>query len=100
MLPAAIERLILSIRGHRVLMDRDLARLYGVTTKRLNEQVHRQRVRFPADFMFQLTSEETAVAIVRMCSRSMEPPPDKERKPPMGFCLLTWAAVHRMNPIE
>lgn len=53
-----IERSILLIRGHRVLLDADLAALYGVTTKRLNEQVRRNRSRFPEDFMFQLTSNE------------------------------------------
>ena len=53
-----IERLILLVRGHKVMLDVDLAVLYGVTTKRLNEQVRRNRSRFPADFMFQLTSEE------------------------------------------
>jgi hypothetical protein len=49
---------ILSIRGQRVMVDADLARLYGVTTKRLNEQVKRNLDRFPADFMFQLTADE------------------------------------------
>src|SRR5438874_8756100 len=61
MLPSErIERLILLIRGHRVMLDADLAVLYSVTTKRLNEQVRRNRPRFPKDFMFQLTSEEGA----------------------------------------
>jgi ATP-dependent Clp protease ATP-binding subunit ClpA len=50
--------LILSMRGRRVILDSDLARLYGVTTKRLNEQVRRNFGRFPADFMFRLTVEE------------------------------------------
>jgi hypothetical protein len=53
-----IEREILLIRGHKVLLDAHLAALYGVTTKRLNEQVRRNRSRFPGDFMLQLTSEE------------------------------------------
>lgn len=53
-----IERLILLIGGHKVLLDADLAALYGVTTKRLNEQVRRNSGRFPLDFMFQLTREE------------------------------------------
>ena len=48
------------IRGQRVLLDSDLAELYGVTTKRFNEQVRRNPERFPADFMFQLSSEEFA----------------------------------------
>jgi hypothetical protein len=55
-----IEQSILLIRGEKVMLDADLARLYGVTTKRLNEQVKRNRSRFPGDFMFQLTGEEKA----------------------------------------
>jgi phage regulator Rha-like protein len=54
-----IESRILLVRGHRVMLDADLAQLYGVTTKRLNEQVKRNQERFPADFMFQLTAQET-----------------------------------------
>jgi hypothetical protein len=50
---------IIVLRGHRVLLDAELAALYGVTTKRLNEQVKRNRDRFPADFLFRLTAEET-----------------------------------------
>lgn len=53
-----IEGEIYFIRGQRVMLDRDLAELYGVTTKRLNEQVRRNISRFPEDFMFQLTKEE------------------------------------------
>lgn len=49
---------ILIIRGHKVMIDRDMAELYGVTTKRLNEQVKRNLQRFPEDFMFQLSDEE------------------------------------------
>ena len=58
-----IEQTILVIRGHRVMLDADLADLYGATTKRLNEQVKRNRNRFPADFMFQLTSKEKAEVV-------------------------------------
>lgn len=57
-----IERIthsILIVRGRRVLLDSDLAALYGVTTKRFNEQVKRNLRRFPADFMFQLSVEES-----------------------------------------
>lgn len=55
-----IERAILALRGNRVLLDADLAVLYGVETKALNRAVLRNRERFPADFMFQLTEEEAA----------------------------------------
>ena len=57
-----IESLILSIRGKQVSLDRDLARLYGVETKRLNQQVQRNLERFPEDFMFQLTKEEAELS--------------------------------------
>jgi hypothetical protein len=53
-----VERNILLVRGHRVMLDTDLANLYGVPIKRLNEQVRRNRKRFPSDFMFQLVPEE------------------------------------------
>jgi hypothetical protein len=53
-----IEQAILLIRGQRVMLDRDLAALYGVETKNLNKAVRRNLERFPADFMFQLTLEE------------------------------------------
>jgi hypothetical protein len=55
---AAIAACILELRGQRVIVDADLARLYGVTTKRFNEAVKRNAARFPADFMFTLSAEE------------------------------------------
>ncbi len=55
-----ITRYILILRGHKVLLDAELAALYGVSTKRLNEQVRRNRERFPTDFKFQLTAQEAA----------------------------------------
>lgn len=54
----AITQVIILLRGQKVILDADLARLYGVTTKRLNEQVRRNPDRFPADFVFQLSDEE------------------------------------------
>ncbi|OIP36680.1 MAG: DNA-binding protein [Deltaproteobacteria bacterium CG2_30_66_27] len=53
-----VENRILTIRGRRVMLDADLAELYGVPTKRLNEAVRRNAARFPEDFMFQLTVDE------------------------------------------
>lgn len=55
-----IETVILALRGLKVILDADLARIYGVTTKRLNEQVRRNADRFPPDFLFQLTPQEVA----------------------------------------
>src|SRR5260370_8505010 len=57
-LVSSISRCIYVIRGHKVMLDVDLAELYGVTTKRLNEQVKRNRKRFPPDFIFRLTAAE------------------------------------------
>jgi alkylated DNA nucleotide flippase Atl1 len=51
-------QLIHKIRNQKVMLDSDLAEMYGVPTKRLNEQVKRNLDRFPDDFMFQLTQEE------------------------------------------
>jgi hypothetical protein len=53
-----VESRILLVRGHKVMLDADLAELYGVPTKRLNEAVRRNATRFPEDFMFQITAEE------------------------------------------
>jgi len=58
--PERIERVIGFIRGHKVILDSDLAGLYGVETRRLNEQMRRNRERFPADFAFQVTAQEAA----------------------------------------
>ncbi|MGI8967162.1 MAG: ORF6N domain-containing protein, partial [Limisphaerales bacterium] len=55
---AIITPVIRTIRGRKVILDSDLARIYGVPTKRLNEQVKRNGKRFPSDFLFQLTSAE------------------------------------------
>lgn len=61
-----VESRILLIRGEKVILDADLAKLYGVSTKRLNEQVKRNGRRFPNDFMFQLTETEK-VQVVANC---------------------------------
>jgi hypothetical protein len=54
-----VERRIFLVRGQKVMLDADLARLYGVTTGNLNKAVKRNQARFPGDFMFQLTENET-----------------------------------------
>jgi hypothetical protein len=58
LVPEVIERRILLIRGQKVMLDSHLAELYGVEAKVLKRAVRRNRVRFPADFMFELTKEE------------------------------------------
>ena len=61
-----IEKLIVTVRGEQVLIDQDIARLYGVTTKRLNQQAKRNIERFPGSFRFELTKEEV-IEVVANC---------------------------------
>jgi hypothetical protein len=70
---SAIEERIFTVRGVRVILDSHLARLYGVSTKRLNEQYRRNAKRFPEDFAFQLTREETAALRSQNAAESMLP---------------------------
>jgi hypothetical protein len=67
-----VEPLIHEIRGEKVILDSDLARLYGVTTKRLNEQVKRNQERFPADFVFRLTSAESEASRSQFATSSSQ----------------------------
>ncbi len=62
---ARINRGILFVRGQKVMLDSDLAEIYGVKTKRLNEQVKRNINRFPSDFMFQLSDEEKQEVVAK-----------------------------------
>ncbi|HEY8994694.1 MAG TPA: ORF6N domain-containing protein [Lacunisphaera sp.] len=65
----SVESRILTLRGRKVILDADLATIYGVTTKRLNEQVKRNAKRFPPDFLFQLTRDE-AESVMRSRSQN------------------------------
>jgi len=67
-----IEERIFTIRSVRVILDSDLAALYGVSTKRLNEQYRRNRKRFPRDFVFQLTAKESAVLRSQIATTSAQ----------------------------
>jgi hypothetical protein len=60
-----IEQRILMIRGEKVIIDADLAEFYGIPTKRLNEQVKRNKERFPEDFMFQLNGDEKSEVVAK-----------------------------------
>jgi hypothetical protein len=83
-----IEWRILMVRGHKVLLDSDLAGLYGVAVKRLNEQVKRNAERFPPDFAFELTGEEyeglrsqtATIDAGRGRHRALMAPPEKPRR--------------------
>jgi hypothetical protein len=69
-----IDRAILILRGHRVLLDSDLAALYGVEVKALNRAVSRNSARFPPDFMFRLTPEETGRSRAQIVTLNAEVP--------------------------
>lgn len=74
-----IEKAILLIRGQKVMLDSELAQIYGTTTKRLNEQVKRNLNRFPEDFMFQLSDQEfrtvrSQFATTKSFSKTRVPP--------------------------
>lgn len=79
--PDPVHGRIFTIRGHRVILDADLARLYGVPTFRLNEAVKRNKEKFPEDFRFQLTREELANLISQNAISSAEPIDRKTAKP-------------------
>ena len=80
----SITRAILLLRGQRVILDSKLAALYGVTTKRLNEQVKRNAARFPVDFMFQFSPAETE-ALNRSQSATGSQKHRNPRFPPHAF---------------
>ena len=71
--PANIARSITVLRSQRVILDADLAALYGVTTKRLNEQVRRNAERFPEEFIFQLSAAEAAALRSQIATSKITP---------------------------
>jgi len=79
--PQALAGRIVVIRGQRVLLDTDLAQLYEVETRRLNEQIKRNMGRFPLDFMFQLTSDEFEILKSQIATSSW----GGRRKLPLAF---------------
>ncbi len=81
-----IEGRIYTVRGKRIMLDADLAKLYGVATRRLNEQVRRNAGRFPEDFSFQLTNQELATLMSQNATSSAAPRGHGgRRKPPLVF---------------
>jgi hypothetical protein len=69
-MPLDLDTVILNLRGFRVILDLDLTLLYGISSKRLNEQAKRNRGRFPEDFIFQLEEQEVKMsALLRECAR-------------------------------
>lgn len=67
-----IQNMIYVVRGQEVMVDSDLAKLYGIETKRLNEQVRRNLDRFPEDFMFQTTKEEFETLKSQIATSSLD----------------------------
>ena len=80
---ALISQKIFVVRGTRVMLDADLAQLYGVTTKNLNKAVKRNADRFPSDFMFQLSSKE--MGILRFQTGTSKRGPGGRRYAPYAF---------------
>ena len=78
-----VDSRILILRHQRVILDSDLAELYGVTVKRLNEQIKRNRDRFPTDFMFQLTTKEAQILRSQIVTSSQKH--GGRRYPPHAF---------------
>lgn len=69
---ARLEQMVHVVRGRRVMLDEDLARIYGVSTRRLNEQVKRNLRRFPPDFMFPLTRQERENLMSQIATSSLK----------------------------
>lgn len=95
-------RRILAMRGHRVILDADLAKLYGVETRRLNEQVRRNADRFPREFMFQLTNHE--VTLLMSQNATSKTGRGGTRKPPLAFtehgAIMAATVVNSPRAIE
>ena len=90
-----LEPLIFTIRGHQVLLDADLARLYGVSTKRFNEAFRRNRQRFPADFAFELTTAEFNILRSQFATASEKQPADSSAEKPNWSQFATSSSLRR-----
>ena len=97
-----IESKIYMIRGQKVMLDEDLARLYQVPTMRLNEQVKRNAGRFPGDFMFRLTDQEFRILTSQIAISSLGH--GGRRSPPMAFTeqgvAMLSAVLHSERAID
>jgi len=99
--PEEIAQRILVLRGQRVLLDADLARIYGVPTKRLNEQVKRNARRFPEDFVFQLTPQE-AGAFHSSTNRSQNATGSQRHRDPrfLPYAFTEHGAIQAANVLN
>jgi hypothetical protein len=94
-----ITRSILVLRGHRVILDDDPAALYGVPTKRLNEQVRRNTARFPEDFTFQLTAEEST-ALRSQFATSKTTPLRRGGRRYLPYAFTEYGAIQAANVLN
>lgn len=85
MSPELIAQRIVVVRGEKVLLDAELAALYGVPTKRLNEQVRRNAARFPPDFVFRMTDQEVAHLRSQIATSNNRPGRGGRRFKPYAF---------------
>jgi hypothetical protein len=92
--PENIAQLVFFIRGEKVMLDADLAKLYGVSTKALNQALRRNRARFPEDFVFQLTAQEFAILRSQFVTSNTEEP-DSQRLRPNWSQFVTSSRRHR-----
>jgi hypothetical protein len=93
--PVEVSQRIQVVRGQRVLLDSDLAALYGVTAKRLNEQVRRNAERFPEDFVLRLTNQ--ALSLLRSQTATLKPRVDASLRSQSAI-LKTGRGQHRKYP--
>ena len=89
-----IESLILTLRGQKVILDADLAELYDVPTKRLNEQVKRNADRFPEDFIFQLTAQEWTQLKSKITESNVELPQKEGVALNWSRFATSWQQMH------
>jgi hypothetical protein len=95
-----IERAILLVRGQRVMLDRDLATLYGVETGALNQAVKRNRDRFPDDFMFELTRDEIRnISQSVICSSTMKHEKNAYAFTEQGVAMLS-SVLHSKRAVQ
>jgi len=95
-----IEQRILLLRGQKVMLDFDLAELYGVAAKVLNQSVKRNLERFPEDFMFQLSEEETLLIMRSQIVTSSNVTSSKSTRPPPRMWVQTVAAAVRKRRLS
>jgi hypothetical protein len=94
-----LEPLIFTVRGHRVILDADLARLYSVTTKALNQAIQRNAERFPADFGFRLSYPEFADLRSQFATSNPQPPVTEEQKH-MWSQIVTTSQKYRRRQLR